>query len=101
MKSKGVAYLLWFFLGILGIHRFYLGKVGTGLFFLFTLGWGGIGWFIDLFLISTMVDSVNAKYQIAQTQQMIMNGYQAPGHYPPQGYSPYYPLQNNQNNYPQ
>jgi TM2 domain-containing membrane protein YozV len=29
-KSKVAAALLCFFLGYLGIHRFYLGKVGTG-----------------------------------------------------------------------
>ena len=28
-KSVGVAYLLWFFLGGLGGHRFYTGKTGT------------------------------------------------------------------------
>lgn len=30
-KSKGVAAVLCFFLGWLGIHRFYAGKVGTGI----------------------------------------------------------------------
>ena len=30
-KSMGVAYLLWFFLGLLGIHRFYLGQKGTAI----------------------------------------------------------------------
>lgn len=29
-KSTGVAYLLWFFFGMLGAHRFYLGKSGSG-----------------------------------------------------------------------
>ncbi len=26
-----VAYLLWFFLGQLGVHRFYLGRIGSGI----------------------------------------------------------------------
>lgn len=29
-KSAGVAYLLWFFLGMLGGHRYYLGNIGIG-----------------------------------------------------------------------
>lgn len=29
-KSTAVAYVLWFFLGGFGAHRFYLGKTGTG-----------------------------------------------------------------------
>lgn len=30
-KSVGVAYLLWFFLGSLGGHRFYTGKTGSAI----------------------------------------------------------------------
>ena len=30
-KSTGIAYLLWFFLGLLGVHRFYLGSTGVGI----------------------------------------------------------------------
>jgi TM2 domain-containing membrane protein YozV len=30
MKSKGIAYLLWFFLGWIGGHKFYLGVVLLG-----------------------------------------------------------------------
>ena len=33
-KSVGIAYLLWFFLGGIGIHRFYLGKWASGLLIL-------------------------------------------------------------------
>ncbi len=50
-KSRLAALLLVLFLGILGIHRFYVGKVGTGLLFLITGGLFGIGWVIDLILI--------------------------------------------------
>jgi len=60
MKSKLVAYLLWFFLGVFGIHRFYLGKVGSGILYLFTFGIFGIGWFIDLFTLGGQVDTKNA-----------------------------------------
>ncbi len=33
-KSVAIAYLLWFFLGSLGVHRFYLGSWGIGLLML-------------------------------------------------------------------
>lgn len=52
-KSKTVALLLCIFLGILGIHRFYVGKVGTGILYLFTYGLFGIGWIVDIILIVT------------------------------------------------
>lgn len=52
-KDKLVAALLCFFLGYLGIHRFYVGKVGTGILWLFTVGWFGIGVLIDFIMILT------------------------------------------------
>ena len=30
-KSAGVAFALWFFLGIVGGHRFYMGRIGSGI----------------------------------------------------------------------
>lgn len=50
-KSKGVALLLCFFLGWLGIHRFYEGKILTGLLWMFTFGLFGIGEFIDFIIL--------------------------------------------------
>lgn len=50
-KNKWVAFLLCFFLGYLGIHRFYEGKIGTGILYFFTGGLFGIGWFVDLIRI--------------------------------------------------
>ncbi|MDR1215094.1 MAG: TM2 domain-containing protein [Treponema sp.] len=62
IKSKGVAYILWFFLGIFGAHRFYLEKIGTGILYLCTGGVFGIGWLIDLFTLGGQVDVYNALH---------------------------------------
>ena len=50
-KSKWVAAVLCFFLGVFGVHRFYVGKIGTGLIQLFTAGGLGVWWIIDLVVI--------------------------------------------------
>lgn len=71
-KSAGVAFLLWFFVGGLGGHRFYLGRTGSAIAQLLLgllgwlplfLGWIALGiWLIvDLFLISQMVTEENMK----------------------------------------
>lgn len=54
MKSKKdyiATVLLCFFLGTLGIHRFYVGKIGTGILMLLTMGGVGIWYIIDLVTI--------------------------------------------------
>ncbi|MGH8704539.1 MAG: TM2 domain-containing protein [Burkholderiales bacterium] len=45
------ALLLCFFLGMLGVHRFYVGKIGTGVLQLVTLGGLGIWALIDFIMI--------------------------------------------------
>ncbi|MDD4839319.1 MAG: TM2 domain-containing protein [Clostridia bacterium] len=46
-KNKWVGFLLCFFFGIFGVHRFYEGRIFSGILFLFTCGFMGIGWLID------------------------------------------------------
>ncbi|MEY9974461.1 TM2 domain-containing membrane protein YozV [Lysinibacillus sp. RC46] len=50
-KNYIVMILLCFFLGGLGIHRFYVGKIGTGILMIITLGGLGIWALIDLIMI--------------------------------------------------
>ena len=47
------AILLCFFLGALGVHRFYVGKIGTGILQLITLGGLGIWALVDFIMIVT------------------------------------------------
>jgi len=47
------AFLLCFFVGLFGAHRFYVGKVGTGIAQIFTIGGLGIWTLIDLIMIIT------------------------------------------------
>jgi TM2 domain-containing membrane protein YozV len=51
-KSRLVALLLCFFLGVFGVHRFYVGKIGTGILMVLTLGGFGIWTLIDMCIIA-------------------------------------------------
>ncbi len=52
-KKKRTALLLCIFLGFFGVHYFYVCRFGKGLLFLFTFGFFGIGWLIDILKIAT------------------------------------------------
>ena len=63
--------LLCFFLGGLGIHRFFVGKTGTGILMLLTFGGLGIWWLIDIIMIAvgsfTDIEGRAITYQSANT----------------------------------
>jgi TM2 domain-containing membrane protein YozV len=85
-KSTVVAYLLWFFLGGFGGHRFYLGKTGTaivqlvitiiGCFTLFPLIISGIWLLIDAFLIPSIVreHTEEVRYRARREVALIQQG---------------------------
>lgn len=58
-KSKTLAYILWFFLGVLGAHRFYAGDTIRAIFMLITLGGIGIWALIDVFFIGSRIEQKN------------------------------------------
>ncbi len=76
-KSALLAYLLWFFLGLFGIHRMYLGRVTSGIAMLVLhglswltywvligiAGFGilGLWWLIDALLIPGMTHNYNNR----------------------------------------
>lgn len=68
MPRKRTAYLLWFFTGLLGGHRFYLKSYISGVFMaLFLLGAPAltlIWWIIDLFRLSGMLE--DRKLQLGE-----------------------------------
>ena len=58
-KSYNVTWVLLTFLGIFGIHRFYLGKWLTGLLWLLTGGVLMLGVLYDYWTLNRQVDEVN------------------------------------------
>ena len=57
--SVAVAYLLWLFLGWIGIHHLYMGR-GVGVFLLALISGQGLGiwWLLDLFLIPSSCSKI-------------------------------------------
>ncbi|PXA35324.1 TM2 domain-containing protein [Staphylococcus pseudintermedius] len=62
-KSKGVMWLLWFFTGGIGGHRYYLGDIGYAIAMTFTLGGLGFWSLIDAFLISGRLRKKNEEIE--------------------------------------
>ena len=60
-KSYNVSWVLLTFLGIVGIHRFYLGKWLTGLLWLLTGGLLMLGVLYDYWTLNRQVDEINGR----------------------------------------
>jgi TM2 domain-containing membrane protein YozV len=61
-----VAWVLLTFLGLLGIHRFYMGKWVTGIVYLLTGGLLGIGYLYDLWTLNDQVSLINSRSYLHQ-----------------------------------
>lgn len=68
-KSKGLAYLIWFFLGGLGGHRYYARDFGMAVAMTFTLGGLGFWTLIDVFFIGSRIAKKNEEME----RQIILN----------------------------
>src|SRR5208283_2842171 len=63
-KDYSLAWILLTFLGVFGIHRFYLGKTGTGILYLLTLGIFGIGLIYDFWTVNSQISELNLSKQV-------------------------------------
>jgi TM2 domain-containing membrane protein YozV len=59
-----VAWILLTFLGVLGVHRFYMGKWLTGILWLVSGGLLGLGWLYDLWTLNEQVSAINQQYRL-------------------------------------
>lgn len=51
MKSKLSRFLITFFFGMFGVHKFIDGKIGVGILYFITIGFFGVGWLYDVLKI--------------------------------------------------
>jgi TM2 domain-containing membrane protein YozV len=59
-----LAWILLTFLGVFGIHRFYLGKWGTGILYLVTVGLFGIGLIYDFWTLNSQISELNVSKHV-------------------------------------
>ena len=72
-RSTGLAILYWLFcfLGICGLHRFYVGHYLIGFIYLITFGLCFVGQLLDLLFVREMVDNFNSRHsQVHSNSQL-------------------------------
>jgi len=55
-----VAWVLLTFLGLFGVHRFYMGKWLSGIVYFLTGGIVGLGWLYDFWTLNDQISLVNS-----------------------------------------
>lgn len=82
-KWSIVAYVLWLFLGCLGVHHFYLGRDRQGILWLTTFGgMFGLGWLRDFWNIPTYVQDANEEPRYMELLVAKMRYHGGPPIYP-------------------
>lgn len=54
-----IAWVLLTFLGLFGVHRFYMGKIFSGVLYLLTGGLLGVGYVYDFLTLNEQIDELN------------------------------------------
>lgn len=61
LLNYNLAWMLLVFLGLFGVHRFYMGKIFTGILWLFSAGLFGLGYLYDLWTLNEQVSFENSS----------------------------------------
>jgi TM2 domain-containing membrane protein YozV len=71
-KEKSTAHILNLlgFIGLGGLHRFYLGDIGLGIAMLLTVGFCGVGTVVDIININQRVNQANTRVAM-QTLEIV------------------------------
>jgi TM2 domain-containing membrane protein YozV len=66
--NYSLAWILLIYLGVFGVHRFYMGKWVTGLIYALTGGLFFVGWLYDLWTLNDQIAEINKSGQAEHSQ---------------------------------